>query len=384
MATEIKKVPDIFEASLDKALENDDVTTQELSDLRSQISCISDEDRAKMGAILERKITEKTKISIETKKSLRELLKDCSFQIEKKETKESSEMFNQVFDGTKSEMLSKEHTEGLKEYILTKFKKFDLSKDQKDNLATAVIDRLLSDKAFSGIVGDVSGKVTNVVDVLSKLTGDGKKEEAPKSEDSTKEEVETSTTGLMKRIGAIIDSATKPLVNLLDTKPAPSGLKGFLSNPRAIAEYDGSGEIRTNITEMSSQEKAEYVKNLNNRVLEIDGKIVPLETIREKGMDFVSTAPDWIQSILKWLLELPLIGNLLASFLGYKDGAEAIGGMGEELRQRRSIVTLRKLGKTTDAEGKEHEGKIDILKGVNLSKLNRKKLSKFFAFTLGK
>ncbi len=123
----------------------------------------------------------------------------------------------------------------------------------------------------------------------------------------------------------IIDRATQPLVDLLSKTPKPTGLDEFLSNPEKIARYDGTGNISPDIQEMSNAEKADYIKNLNNRILEVDGKIVPLETIREKGMDFVATAPDWLQEIFKWLLSLPLIGNLLASFLGYKDGVEATG-----------------------------------------------------------
>ena len=60
-------------------------------------------------------------------------------------------------------MLNREHIKILKDYILGKFEKFNLSPIQKDNLATATIDRLLSDKAFSGLVGDISGGITTAV-----------------------------------------------------------------------------------------------------------------------------------------------------------------------------------------------------------------------------
>ncbi len=82
-------------------------------------------------------------------------------------------------------------------------------------------------------------------------------------------------------------------------------------------------------------------------------------------MNFVATAPNWIQEIFTWLLKLPLIGNLLASFLGYKDGTEALSSMGEELRQRKSLLTLREF-RTKNPDGSENTGplggKIDLLK----------------------
>lgn len=268
-------------------------------------------------------------------------------------------------------MLNPEHIQALKGYILTKFEQFkNLNALQKDNLATATLDRLLSDKAFSGLFGDFSSGITGGVKsletggvgaVLNSVFSD-KKVDSP---EEVKTKVESSATGIMKRIQDIIDSATKPLVELLAKTPTPAGLDKFLGNPRSIAAYDGSGTIITDIAIMNDAEKAEYVKNLNKKVLEIDGKIISLEGLREKGMDFVATAPNWMQDIFKWLLSLPFIGNLLASFLGYKDGTEALTGMGEELRQRKSVLALKEF-RTQNPDGSKHEGKyagkIDILK----------------------
>lgn len=66
--------------------------------------------------------------------------------------------------------------------------------------------------------------------------------------------------------------------------------------------------------------------------------------------------------------------------------------MGEELKQRKSLMALRQFGEivSTDDQGKEQKkpGKrmegnngIEILKGQDLSKIDRKKLKPFFEFT---
>ena len=63
-------------------------------------------------------------------------------------------------------MLNPDNIKTLKGYILNKFEKSTLTSFQKDNLASATIDRLLSDKAFSGLLGDVSGGITSGIQSL--------------------------------------------------------------------------------------------------------------------------------------------------------------------------------------------------------------------------
>lgn len=76
--------------------------------------------------------------------------------------------------------------------------------------------------------------------------------------------------------------ATKPLSELLTDKtnkkePLPTVL---LSNPKAIAEYNG-GEIPTNITEMNPVDLKAYIASLNGEVRKIDAKILGMEQIKE-------------------------------------------------------------------------------------------------------
>ncbi len=89
--------------------------------------------------------------------------------------------------------------------------------------------------------------------------------------------MENTATGLMGRIQNMINSSTKPLIDLLSKTPSPVGLDGFLENPRAIASYDGSGNIRSDVTRLSDTDKATYMANLKKRILEVDGKIIALE-----------------------------------------------------------------------------------------------------------
>ncbi len=64
-------------------------------------------------------------------------------------------------------MLGPDNVKLLKEYILGRFRECkNLSTLQKDNLATATLDRVLSDKAFSGLFGDMSSSITGGVKSL--------------------------------------------------------------------------------------------------------------------------------------------------------------------------------------------------------------------------
>lgn len=264
----------------------DTTIEDQLNDLKSDIGCLEPKTLLSLRKLVE----DKAGITEATRKKLRDLLVECQTL---PEVQKSPEAFAQAFQGTKSDMLNTEHIRMLKGYILNKFNQFkDLSALQKDNLATATLDRVLSDTAFSGLFGDVSSGIKSLESggvsvLLNAIFGDKK----PESSDESKAKIEDTTTDVMGRIQTIIDNATKPLIELLSKTPVPIGLAGFLSNPRTIARYDGSGTIAADIAQMTDTDNAEYVKNLNAKVLEIDGKIISLESVREKGMDFVATAP---------------------------------------------------------------------------------------------
>lgn len=369
------------------------LTEQELAELRNEICQLSPEAMKQ----LQKFIDEEYKgILVATRMKLDTLLKECtspiSLNTSSPETSESKDGFDRIFEGTKSEMLSKEKVAFIKNYILAIYTKElpDLSPSQKDNLLVATIDRLLVNPDFTKIVDKLTGGLVSVVKDFEKEGIGGlfssSDEEKPKPEEGV-DQTKVSLTEMDKRIMDIINTATDPLVKLLKTKPV--GMDGFLSDPRSIARYDGSGKIDPNIAPMNEISKANYLKDLNNRVLKIDGKIIPLENMRERGMDMVAKGPGWLQEIFKWLLELPFIGNILASFLGYKDGAEALGSVDEELRQRKSVTVLREFSQVPDmSEGKKagdkkpgkYHGDIKILEWADLSGVSHKKLKEFFQF----
>lgn len=77
--------------------------------------------------------------------------------------------------------------------------------------------------------------------------------------------------------------------------------------------------------DMTPEELQRYITGLNGKILEIDRRVLPLEDLRERGMDFIASGPDFLRDILKWIFEkLPFIGNMLASFLQYKDSDDAL------------------------------------------------------------
>lgn len=367
---------------------SDTTTETELSILKTELSihCMAPEKLESLRAIVEAKNTLKE----DTKVKLRDLLKDCTLP-ESKETKESKKApFEQVFEGTKSEMFSADNIQLLKKYIISRFEKFpNLTLLQRENLATATLAKLVSGDILNTFLKGATGKLTNIVDILATLTGDSAPKEPTSAEkEDKKTKSETGMNDMLAKLKEMLDTAIQPLISLLEKTPAPVGLVGFLDNPKEMAKYDGSGNIRPDIIAMTNDDRAEFTKQLHEKVLNIDGQIISLQALKEKGMDFIAIAPSWVQSILTWLLK-SVFGDFLASFLGYANGKEALTGMGEELKQRKSIVDLRQFGDITsaDEQGKEQKkpGKrskeIKMLEGKDLSKIDRKKLNPFFEFT---
>ncbi len=142
----------------------------------------------------------------------------------------------------------------------------------------------------------------------------------------------------------------------MDEKTKPVNLSKFLSNPALVAGFRG-GEIPTQISELSQDDLSAYLNSLNGKILEIDRKILPLEALKEKGMNFLASAPSFIQEIFKWLLSLPIVGDIFAKFLGYSDGDMAIEGVGKELEERKSLNILAQLSKNGMPESSDPESK---------------------------
>lgn len=291
------------------------------------------------------------------------------------ESNESKPAFDRVFEGARSEVFTQENREVLGKLIDGAFDTETLKKltpVQRENIRLAMTNRLLKDPKIQGLFDMKIG----LVDMLGHMA----KGEVREAMDTDKAK---ESAGQLDRIMQVfhdqVKVAAKPLVELLNSnKPATSIL---LSNPRAIAEYNG-GEIAPDITQMNQSDLNQYITSLNGDVRKIDNKIFPMEEIKERGMNFVANGPDILVRFFKWLISFDIIANLL----GYKGTqAEREAMFDDERRERRSLNILREFGRVTDMEGKEKDGeytgKIDILKGKDLSGIKRKKLKDFFTFT---
>lgn len=353
------------------------ITEKELASLKTELStdCLNPEKLTKLRDIIEAK----SNLQEETKQKLRDLLKDCTLSIESREFNTSS--FEQAFAGTKSEMFDSENIKKLGGLIDGSFPDAiynGLKPKQQENIRLAMMEKLLKDSEIQKLFDMKIG----ILDILGNLTkGNGPKTEKAAEEAKTNPSVSASISQaemIFTTINARLAIATKPLSNLLQKNNNPAVL---LSNPKAIAEYNG-GEILEGIQEMNKTDLSQYIATLNGDVRKIDAKIFPMEDIKEKGMNFLSDAPSFLVDFFKWLLKFEFIAKLL----GYKDSKDALGSIDEEFRQRKSLNVLREFGKVTSLEGGqakegEYSGKIDILKGKDLSKINRKKMADFFTFT---
>lgn len=140
----------------------------------------------------------------------------------------------------------------------------------------------------------------------------------------------------------------------------------ILDNPKALAAYTG-GDIDAQMVPMDQSSLRQYVLSLNTEVLTIDRRILPLETIKEQGMEFLANGPGFLVDFLRWIFEsLPFLGNIIAKMMGYRDIDDANKGLDDELRQRKSLGVLREFGRVTEVTGAvrdgKHMGKIELLK----------------------
>lgn len=351
-----------IKTKIDQAL-SEGVTLEKLNSLRSGISCLSAEAMQDIKAYIRSK-TDKMEDGVQenTRSQLDSLVTECapSEQIEK--IPESKSSFDRVFDGTRSTVFSEKNKQLVRSMVETNLQlneqKEFFTPEYRENIMIAMTDRLLNDRDFQGIFNTSVGfaDVANSV-----MKGNLTEATTGATEKATKKEV----LGLEDRIAACISRVTEPLKTLIAAKKNTPELGLLLSNPQAIASFNG-GEVPTGIEKMKPEDMEVYMKSLNGKILDIDRRILPLEQIRERGMDFLASGPDFLKDIFRWLLELPFIGKMLAMFLGYSNQKEAISGLDEELRQRKSLNTLREFGMVTDVDGKVREGKymgkIDLLK----------------------
>lgn len=369
-----ERSPSALEAKIEGI--TDSSVDADLAILKNEIAgCLSVEKLASLRAIVEAKKS----ISIQTKEKLDSLLKECVPGIEK--ASESKSSFEQVFDGARSEIFAPDRVKEIESVIDGSFPQEiykKLQPKQQDNIRLAMTDRLLKDPEIQKLFDMKIG----VVDILGNLAKNNGPQDAVNAEEAKKSTSVTASISQAASIKATIELrlavATKPLADLLlkDNNPAV-----LLSNPDAIAKYNG-GEISQDIQEMNDADLKEYIKGLKGNIRKIDEKVFPMELIKEKGMDFLANAPSFLVDFFKWLISFDFVAKLLG-YSGTKEERES--QFEDERRERRSLGLLREFGKVTSIEGEtrdgQNSGKIKILEGQDLSKINRKRLKEFFVFT---
>lgn len=227
----------------------------------------------------------------------------------------------------------------------------NLDPKYRENIRLAMADKLLHDPEIQKLFN----MKIEIVDILGNMV----KKDAPKDsktvEDDKKDSSVTASISQMDSIMTTIATrlaiATQPLSDLLKKNPNP---KTLLSNPKAIAAYTG-GEISPDIEEMKPDELRAYIASLNGDVRKIDEKVFPMEEIKEKGMNFLANAPDFMVNFFKWLLSF----DFIAKFFGYPGTEEERNALfDEERRQRRSLLLLKEFGKVHEEEtGKLKNGR---------------------------
>ncbi|MDD2566120.1 MAG: hypothetical protein PHY51_04775, partial [Candidatus Gracilibacteria bacterium] len=140
----------------------------------------------------------------------------------------------------------------------------------------------------------------------------------------------------------------------------------------------------------TSEEEQMFLNNIKDKIKEYDTKIEFADKTKEQIFDQVTSLPDFmIGSVAKFIAffaSLPIIGNLIKSFLGLKgDKKEDIETEIEsEFEMRKSTKNLQEYGIQTGKNGEKTETqkdpKIKILEDKDLSSMKHKQLDKFFEY----
>ena len=191
---------------------------------------------------------------------------------------------------------------------------------------------------------------------------------------------------LAEKLNTIVETSSTPTLTLLKsiTGEIPVNIQAFLNNPKEIGAYEG-GEVKANIQTLTQEQLIEYTTNINTSIHSLESKIMSTQSYREIAINLLGAAPSWIGDgllttfgkIMEWF---PGLSKIFAALFGKKDFSEFMSSNREELIRSRSIHALKKYG--LDEKGKPREskihGKIEMLKDVDLSKLDRVRLRPFF------
>lgn len=358
-----------------------DTTTQtELDALWREISWISQDTLRNLQGIVEKV----DGLKKETKEKLQLLI------IEYGQTKKSSDTFSgtletgEVFQGMRSDVM-KSAPEIINSFVKEQLKTYKLTDVQEKIVSLAMTEKLFrkwSDgkSPAEKLIQKLSGGMQSIASIAD-IFGDSDKKTP--STDAEKQEV------LLGDISNILKSEISPITTLLDANPRPAGWDELFQNPHLLAEYTG-GALPKEMKPMTPSETVDYLKWLHAEATAFDSRILDLMKQKETMFDTVASLSlsnqDRLLEVLKWFLEIPLIGDFFASFFSIQKGKEEewMNNLRGDLRMRQSIIGLRSFGASIGENNNKTSSRanpgIDLLKDMDLSGVSHKKLDGFFKY----
>ena len=273
-----------------------------------------------------------------------------------------------------------------------------LTGEQKMNIKLAIIDRIVSGAASEALFGSLKSKLNAVSEKFSKvdiknLSLDSldslTKEFSLSGDDEAKGSADSGMEGTIKKqIEKILSETLGQIRGAYETNPQPIGFTDLLMHPKALADYKSGEDIPTLLARSgnASLTRLAYQEGIKQKILSLEWSILSAENTKNKVMDFLTKLPDFAADKLfgafEWLFKMPIIGDLIATFFGYKSGKTLIDDLKIETKERKSMLALMEYGmkknesKTLEKWGEN--GKIKLLENIDFTDIQYKNLKSFY------
>jgi len=309
------------------------------------------------------------------------------------------------FIGIKNEFLSKQIKESVQTSVQEALSSYpNLTPKQKSNIELAVLGKICNSNWFTELGRLAKDDVIPVIQLLI----DGKYDEANalmKKGIARVDALNDKLSGALnnfdmkKAMPTLVAHHFAPIKSALDmNKNNPALLAAFLDSPEAMTAYAG-GPLPLNITPPTSESLSKYCAAMNKQISLFDTAVTQGKAaIADSGKtlsDLTSSLSPEIQKMIKEFLEslidIPFIGPIIAALFGIKKAPKPTSPetiktpqTAEQKAMKETVDTLQTYGALKDATGKEapgkNNGKVEILKNKDLSKLDYTKLKGFFDF----
>jgi len=262
--------------------------------------------------------------------------------------------------------------------ISEKLEAYNLDSNIQKNISVAVMWKILNNLTWSELL-NLSDSISDIVSKLENWDID-------EALESWWAQIEW-----MWKIKSILDNNIGDLISFLDLKkPNYELFNGFLSNPKAMWEYEYD---ETKIEDLKDTKPLEwnwlieYLTDINLKVLEYDKKLSNFLQTKEWIISSISKLPEMAQEVVKWLLwlllKIPFLGDLLAWILWYSNSKEAESWIWDELKFAKATNNLKKFWWKFDENWEklsysDQDNEISILKDKDLTWLKYSKLTPFY------